>query len=74
MWSYKPWSRLLGRQGKPTGKSIRFFTADGVEVGNFWDLAGAKKEEMVLQLIRALAREAARRDHLAAMNEIRKRA
>ena len=45
--------------------SVRFFTADGVEVGSLLDLAGSQKDELVEQIIAALARDAARRDHLA---------
>lgn len=39
--------------------------ADGVEVGSLLDLAGPHKDELVERIITALARDAARRDHLA---------
>lgn len=45
--------------------SVRFFTADGVEVGSILDLAGPHRDELVDRIITALARDAARRDHLA---------
>lgn len=45
--------------------SVRFFTADGVEVGSILDLAGPHRDELVDRIVTALARDAARRDHLA---------
>lgn len=45
--------------------SVGFFTADGVEVGNILDLAGPYKDELVMRIVDSMARDAARRDHLA---------
>ncbi|WP_141245139.1 hypothetical protein [Mesorhizobium sp. WSM3860] len=45
--------------------SVRFFTADGVEVETILDLAGPHKDELVTRVVEALARHAARRDFLA---------
>lgn len=44
--------------------SVRFFTADGVEVENLLDLAGPHKDDLVERIITVLARDAAKRDHL----------
>ena len=49
--------------------SIRFFTADGIEVESILDVAGSHKEELVARIVTALARDAAGRDHLAEIGQ-----
>lgn len=49
--------------------AVRFFRADGIEVENLLDLAGPRKDEFLKRIIDALARAAAKRDHLAELNE-----
>lgn len=53
--------------------SVRFFTADGVEVETILDLAGPNKDELVKLIVSALARDAARRDFLAELNLLPRR-
>lgn len=49
--------------------SVRFFTADGVEVESILDLAGPRKDELVERIVTELARDAARRDHQAEIGQ-----
>lgn len=55
-------SRLMQKNKEA---SVRFFRADGVQVESVIELAGPHKAEYLKRIIRAVARNAAKRDHLA---------
>ncbi len=45
--------------------NVEFITTDAVNVDNIWDLCPAKRKELRTKLIKALAYQMARKDHLA---------